>query len=660
MKAIKFFSLTVFCLFLGSNSFAQSENQAFQLKDLQQLHRFSRPVISPDGKYIAVVVSKPDWKTDKNKQVLKLITVSDASARKLSFDREDLAEVHWSPDGLQLGFIAKDTKTKKPQIFVLPMNGGDAVRITQSKTGIEEYTWSPDGKHIAFVAQDTIPNPKAIKHHEDAFRVSDNNFLVRKIPQAWHIWIIPSHGGKAKQLSRGISSLKTDQGSMSPLVWTKDSKSIVFQQFPNVWEGNSYTSTLAVVDTAGGKVRQLVTDAGSGQPTYSPDGNMLAFMRARKGDLNNGNAVYVVENGKISDVTADLARNINRFKWLPDGKSMLLSGEKGTQSVFWIQPLNGGAKQLKLGDVNPSGGFSVSKNGLIAFTASTPSQSQEVYVYRPGMEKPRQLTHLNAFVSHILLGKTEGVQWKEAGFDEDGVLTYPPEYKNGKKYPMVLLIHGGPESASTIKFSPLAQLLAAKGFLVFQPNYRGSTNLGDAYQHAIYRNTGKGPGQDVMAGVHKLIKMGIVDESRIGVTGWSYGGYMTSWLIGNYPDVWKAAVSGAALNDWVADYTVSYYQKGDLYFFGGSPWVKSHWKIWREQSPIAYARRVKAPTLIMGDVGDPNVPLINGYELFHALRDNGVTVEFYAYPVNTHFPHDIVRTTDVYRRWVNWMVKYLK
>lgn len=659
MKKIKFALLAVVCLFFGSSSFAQSKSRPFQLTDLQQIHRISSPAISPDGKTIAVVVSKPDWKTDKNKQVLKLIRVSDAVSRNLTFKREGLSNVRWSPDGMRLAFIAKDGKSKKSQIFVMPMNGGDAVRITNSKTGVDEFSWSPDGKKIAFVAQDTIPNPKAIKHHEDAFRVSDNNFLVRKIPQPWHIWMVSSHGGKAKRLTKGSWSLQTDQGSMSRLAWAKDGKTIVFQQFPDVWEGNAYTSVLAKVDTIGNKASVLVADAGSGDPAFSPAGTQIAFTRARGGDLNNGQAVYVKTGEKITDVTAGMARNINSYRWLPDGK-LLLSGYKGTRSVFWILSLDGKVVPLQWPHVNPSRGISVSDDGTVAFTAGTALHPQEVYVYKPGMEKPRLLTHLNAFVDNLALGNSVGVQWKLGKFHEDGVLTYPPAFTKGKKYPLVLLIHGGPESASIRSFSPLAQLLAAKGFLVFQPNYRGSTNLGDAYQHAIFRNTGKGPGQDVMAGVKKLMTMGIVDKNNIGVTGWSYGGYMTSWLIGNYPDVWKAAVSGAALNDWVADYTVSYYQKGDLYFFGGSPWVKSHWKIWREQSPIAYATRVKAPTLIMGDVGDPNVPLINGYQLFHALRDNGVTVEFYAYPVDTHFPHDIVRSTDVYRRWVDWMVKYLK
>jgi dipeptidyl aminopeptidase/acylaminoacyl peptidase len=273
--------------------------------------------------------------------------------------------------------------------------------------------------------------------------------------------------------------------------------------------------------------------------------------------------------------------------------------------------------------------------------------------------KPRRLTDANAFVDKLDLGRTESVQWKsDDGMDADGVLTYPVGYRKGKAYPLVLAIHGGPESASTARFSPLPQLLAAAGFLVFQPNYRGSTNLGDAFQHAIYRDTGEGPGKDVMSGLAAVEKLGSVDKDRVGVSGWSYGGYMTTWLTGHY-DVWKAAVSGAALTDWVMDYTIAYYQMGDTYFFGSTPWTAQGWDIWRQQSPITYARNVKAPTLIMGDVGDPNVPLVNSYEWYHALRDNGVKVEFWAYPADTHFPGDIVQQTDVYRRWVDWMKQHL-
>ncbi len=645
---------------LSTLTFGQSSRPPFQLTDLRRLVSLSGPQISPDGSRIAFIVSRPDWEKDKSKQEIDLITVADGTRRTLTFEREGIANLRWSPDGTSLAFIAKEAGSKKGQIFVMPMTGGDPVRITRSKTGVVEFSWSPDGRTVAFVAQDTVPNPKAIEHHEDAFRVTDNNFTVRAALQPWHLWIVPSTGGEPKRLTQGTGSLQTDQETISPLAWSPDGRSIAFQRFPDVWEGNAWHCTIAEVDTAGGDVRTLVAEEGSGHPAFA--GDALAFSRARNGDLNNGNAVYVRADGETVDVTRALARNIQNFRWLPDGRALLLSGELGTHVTLWRQPVNGEATELTLGDVHAGGrNLSISASGKICFVGSTADHPAELYLLDSLSATPRRLTNLNAFTDSLTLGRTESMKWiGPGGFNEDGVLTYPAQFTSGQKYPLVLVIHGGPEAASTTEFESLAQLLAAKGFFVFQPNYRGSTNLGDAYQHAIFRDTGEGPGKDVMAGVAAVVGTGMIDTTRIGVSGWSYGGYMTSWLTGCYPNAWKAAVAGAALNDWVLDYTIAYYQTYDLYFFGGSPWTKEYWNIWREQSPIEMARNVKAPTLIMGDVGDPNVPIINSYQMFHALRDNGVTVEFYAYPTDTHFPGSIVRRTDVYRRWVEWMERHLK
>ena len=662
MKPIKVIvTLLLFICFL-SVILGQTGKKPLQLADLRKIVNVSDPQISPDGNQIAVIVSRYDWDKDTVKQDIELVDISSSSKRSLTFQRISISNIRWSPDSKKLGFIAKESKTKKTQIFIMPMNGGDPVKITDSNTDISEFTWSPDGNTIAYVAQDTVPNPKEIKHHEDAFRVTDNNYMVRKALQPWQLWIVSSNGGEVRQLTKGKFSLCTDQETISPVIWGHDGKSLIFQQFPDVWEGNAWHSIIAKVDTNGSEIKTVIKDEGSGMPEYSSSQKILAFMRARNGDLNNGNAVYVKMNGEIKDVTQELARNLNRYSWLPEGSSLLLTGDKGTRSVFWVQPLNGKAEELELGNVNPEDGtFSISKKGIIAFTGRTSTHPTELYVLESLKSKPKQLTNYNAFVDSLNLGNSVRIEWSGPdGFNEDGVLTYPVNYDKNEKYPLVLVIHGGPEGASTLKFSELVQLFAGKGFLVFQPNYRGSINLGDKYQHAIFRDTGEGPGEDVIAGLKKIESMGIIDTNRIGVTGWSYGGYMTSWLNGRYPDKWRAAVEGAALNDWVMDYTIAYYQTYDLYFFGGSPWLKKYWEIWREQSPIVFAENVKAPTLILGDAGDPNVPIVNSYEMYHALKDNGVHTEFYVYPVDTHFPHDIVRKTDVYKRWVDWIVKFVK
>ncbi|MGA9422480.1 MAG: S9 family peptidase [Rhodanobacteraceae bacterium] len=676
------FAVLVVCT--GSLSAHAAPGKAsFQLSHLRKLVSLSDPQISPDGKRIAVIVSAPDWKSDKSKQEIDLVDVATGSRRAATWHRSGIASLHWSHDGARLGFIAKDAlpdptpaigsdskdddngigsdDKHQQQIFVMPMDGGDPIRVTHAKRGVDAFSWSPDDTRIAFISEDEPANAKAIKHHDDAFKVTDNHFLTRKALTPWHLWIVASAGGKSTRLTKGDFSLETDQQDSAPdPAWSRDGHSIAFVRFPNPYWGPSFQSVVEVVDIAGGEPRALVTTHGAIDFDFAPDSDTFAYLRPRGGDENNGNAVYVGNAGKTRDATAALARNFNSYAWLPHGNALVLAGAQGTHAALWEQPLTGAARSLDLGDVEASAQVSVSHNGAIAFVGSTATHPAELYVMDSVDAKPRRLTNVNAFVDDLALGRTQSLDWNGPdGFHEDGALTLPVGYTEGRKYPLVLVIHGGPESSSGVGFSPLPQLLAGVGFVVFQPNYRGSTNLGDTYQHAIYRDTGKGPGEDVMAGLAAVEKLGNVDTDRIGVTGWSYGGYMTTWLTGHYK-VWKAAVSGAALTDWVMDYTVAYYQTGDTYFFGGSPWSAKYARIWREQSPIESAAKVTAPTLIMGDVGDPNVPLINSYEWFHALRDNGVTVEFYAYPVDTHFPHDIVRSTDVYRRWVAWMERYLK
>ena len=645
--------------------------RTFQLSDLQKIVTLGDPQISPDGKAIAVVVSTPDWKTDKPKVELDLVNATQGQRRVLVSDRESVSSPRWSPDGTRLAFLAKDTKTGATQVFVMPMNGGDAVRVTESRQGVDDYSWSPDGKSIAFVAQDSPLNGEAIKAHNKVFRVTDGHFLLTKDVAPWHLWVVPAAGGQARRLTEGEFSLGTDSGGTTTPAWSGDGKRIAFTKFPNAYWAPSFRSIIAEVDVTTGKMKTLVPAQTSEDFKFAPTGNAYAFERPRGGDQNNGDAVYVSVDGKTRDATAALPRHFRNYVWMPDGRSLVVAGGLGTHTVLWQQPLSGKARLIDLGGVEANNGLgvttsddttrmSISRTGAIAFIGSTATHPGELYILDSVNAKPRRLTNVNAFTDDLDLGRTESIEWTgPGGFREDGVLTYPVGYKQGRKYPLVLVIHGGPMMSSNMGFQRLAQLLATAGFLVFQPNYRGSTNLGDAYQHAIYRDTGDGPGRDVMAGLAAVEKLGIVDENRVGVSGWSYGGYLTAWLTSHY-DVWKAAVAGAPLTDWLMDYSLSYYQEGDAYFFGSSPWTNDGWKILREQSPINYVRNVRAPTLIMGDVMDSNVPLANAMEWYHGLRDNGVPVEFYAYPEASHLPHDVVQITDVYRRWIRWMKKYLQ
>jgi len=671
MKSARCAMLWIACLLACPTREATASPPVFQLSDLQRIVSLGDPQISPDGKDIVVIVSTPDRATDKTNKEIDLVAVANGARRTLISHRESLSSPRWSPDGTRLAFLAKDPVSKQTQIFVMSIKGGGTWRTTDNKQGVDAYSWSPDGKSIAFIAQDPPLHAEAVKAHNKVFQVTNGHYLLTRDVAPWQLWIAPAAGGTATRLTGGEFSLGTDQGGTTTPAWSHDGKRIAFTRYPGVHWASMFLSVVAEVNVASGEVQALVSAQGSDHIEFAPAGGAHAFSRPRDGDQNNGNAVYVNVDGKTHDATAAMARHFSNYAWMPDGRTLVTAGSLGTHTVLWEQPLSGKARLLDLGEVEANNGLgittsndttsmSVSRTGAIAFIGTTANHPSELYVLDSIHARPRRLTDVNAFTDSLDLGRTESIEWDGPdGFREDGVLVYPVGYARGRKYPLVIVIHGGPTIASNAGFQQLAQLLAAAGFLVFQPNYRGSPNLGDAYEHAIYRNTGDGPGKDVMAGLAAVEKLGMVDESRIGVSGWSYGGFMTAWLTSHY-DMWKAAVAGAPVTDWLMDYSISYYQEGDAYLFGSSPWTNEGWDIWREQSPITHVRNVRTPTLIMADVMDTNVPIVNAEEWYHGLRDNGVPVEFYAYPETSHLPHDIVQVSDMYRRWIEWMEKYLK
>jgi dipeptidyl aminopeptidase/acylaminoacyl peptidase len=273
--------------------------------------------------------------------------------------------------------------------------------------------------------------------------------------------------------------------------------------------------------------------------------------------------------------------------------------------------------------------------------------------------KPRRLTDFNAWAGDVAWGKLERITWKTDAFEADGVLGLPPGFSADKRYPLVLLIHGGPQASSKLSFSSLAQLMAAEGWVVFQPNYRGSDNLGNAYQVAIRNDAGAGPGRDVMAGVAMLRARPYVDKTRTAVTGWSYGGFMTSWLIGNYPNEWRAAMAGAPVTSWEDMYNFADGSVAIRYSFGGSPWTEERMKAYRDQSPITYATRIKTPTLVMSNMEDFRVPPTQAFALYRAMKDNGVETEFIGFQGRTHASADPVNSRERARLWVDWVRRHL-
>ena len=313
VKAGSFFAAgaAAFIGFVGCRT-ACAAGRDFTLSDLRNLVSLSDPQVSPDGRRIVVVVSTPDWKTDKAAHEIDLVDVGTGARRPLTRDRTDISSPRWSPDGTRLAFIAKDTTPAAPatandkpdigdagkhdQVFILPMDGGDALRVTHAARDVVAFAWSPDGKTIAYVAADVPANEKAIKAHDDAFKVTENNFLVRAALTPSHLWVVPSAGGKARRLTQGDFSLATDQGDAPAPAWSRDGRTIAFTRFPDPYWALSFRSVVDTVAAEGGTAAALAELEGATRTSYAPAGNALAFMRSRGGDQNNGTAVYVARS----------------------------------------------------------------------------------------------------------------------------------------------------------------------------------------------------------------------------------------------------------------------------------------------------------------------------------------------------------------------------
>jgi dipeptidyl aminopeptidase/acylaminoacyl peptidase len=463
---------------------APANARTMQLDDLRKLVGLSSPAISPDGKRAVVVVSRVNWNEDRNERELDVVDLATHAHRALTYDRKGLADPRWSPDGTKLAFIAETGAGADAhgQVFVLPMDGGDARPVTKAPAGVEQFAWRPDGGAIAYAATDALPKKTGAERFRDGFVVGNTPITTRSAPRPVHLFVIDASGeAKPKQLTSGEKSLATGE-AQSTLSWSADGKTIAFVLAPNAVLNDADRAHVDLIDVASGKLTRATTHAGyEADPRFSPDGTHLAYTHSLGDNQITLTEAYVTTPGGGSGTAVSHAfdRAVHDVSWLPDSSGILFTAHDATATALVRAAFAGTPARVDLGDLNitsPLDG-AIARDGSMVFVATSTKEPAELY-YRPANGAPVKVTDYNAAIAALDLGAAETVVFPSSlGPQGDAVLTFPPGYVAGRRYPLVVHIHGGPTSASIRQFSRQVQIMAARGWLVLEPNYRGSDNL---------------------------------------------------------------------------------------------------------------------------------------------------------------------------------------
>lgn len=654
---------------LAASLCAAADARLIQPSDLFRMVQVSDAEISPDGKSVLFVTSRWDGHAAAYVHELHIVDALGRDDHRLLSHPLEAFSPRWSPDGKTIAFLAPEGAPGTPLQIYLSSRDGQAHRLTRMPADVQEIAWSPDSKTLAFVAADP-PDEAEVRRQGGRFDAGENGDTQHAAVLPSQLWIVPVSGAKPTQLTTGPASVNAGSPYSSPapqLAWSPDGSGIAVIRQPSANATDEYQTAVELIDIKTRASKRLTPPLLLGGTLASSPAGRIAYLSPRGDTRVNEYEVHVVTAAGAAETgwMQSLDREIAGLRWMPDG-SMLAGGLDGTHVALWLQAPGGQPAQLKLGDVYPfcerqMCDVSVSASGRIAFEAEGPDRPTDIYVMDTPGSAPRRLTHYGDEIASLDLGRSETVEWDGPdGFRENGVITYPPDFSKDRRYPLVLLLHGS-ISAATRRIDawwPMGQLLAARGYVVFAPNFRGSDNSGNAYQSAVFDDSVAGPSRDIMAGLMHLEESGFIDSSREAVCGWSYGGLLTSWLI-TQSHHWRAAVSGAAVNDWLERYADGNGVEAE-HLFGGSPYAGDHMKDYVAQSPITYAKDITTPTLIWATTGDPVVPMVQSFAMYRALKDKGVPVRFVLYPSPTHGPGNALQAADLTELWIGWLDKYMK
>jgi dipeptidyl aminopeptidase/acylaminoacyl peptidase len=442
-----------------------AQPRTLEVDDLGLDVGLSGQALSPDGLSVVVVTSRPNYDDNRFDRSLILVDVVTGAGRDLTPHRPQVGQPRWSPAGDRLAFLDVGESGDQRQVFVLPMNGGEARQITEAERGVQLFRWTTDGAHLLYTTADTREELEGEERHNRSFEVGDNSYLTREAPTSTHLWRIPIEGGEPERLTEGPEN-------HSDVLLSPDGRTVALEVTPHPHSGEGIRSFIRLLDLETGERGDLAIDPPVYPAVFSPDGRYLAYSRSRGPEpYFNPSGIFLqpLERGTAStetaiDVTVRIDRSLGGVGWLPDGESLLVTGTDLTRRAMWHVGLDGEPSRLDLGTVHPTSRPDIGPDGTVAFIGREVDRPSELYVMKIGEWKPRRLTNFNEAIASMHLGTVETVTWDGPdGFEQNGVLVYPPDYQEDQQYPLVLSIHGGPMGTSTEVFNTFNQIMAAQG-----------------------------------------------------------------------------------------------------------------------------------------------------------------------------------------------------
>jgi dipeptidyl aminopeptidase/acylaminoacyl peptidase len=646
--------IIAFALFIGF-VFSLHAQKAWTPSSMINYNRLTGAVISPDGKNVAYTVSTPQMEGEKSEFLTHvwIATTDGGSNHQFTFGDKSCNNPQFSPDSKWLSFTSA-RKEDKSQLFIISMMGGEAQQITKMKSSVADYSWAPDGKRIAFLMNEPLTTEEEKNNKEK------RDMVVADEYKNAHLYAVSVQ--KNEKGTYPVKRLTSGGYHITDLTWAPDGKTVAFTHQTNASLDLWTTSDISSVPADSGAVKSLVAGKGSdSSPHYSHDGLWLAYAsdggEVKWAERDN---VYIMPatGGSAKKLATTFDQSFQILNWTTDNKGILLSEAYKTNRVIYSLPLDGKPKMITPADGVYSNASFTKSGDVMAYIYQNASTPPDVMVMNLKDMKAKKLSNVNEAFSKMTASKTEIVTWKskDGKYDIEGLVTYPANYQKGKKYPMILNIHGGPAGVFSQNYTGAGsiypiQAFAQQGYAVLRANPRGSSGYGADFRQANFNDWGFGDYDDIMGGVDKLIADGIAHPDSLCVTGWSYGGYMTSMII-TKTNRFKASMVGAGVTN-----LISFNGTADIPgflpdYFGGEFWDRTD--VYMKHSAMFAVKNVKTPTLIIHGEKDLRVPISQGQELYGALKKLNVKTQMVSYPRTPHGPQEPKFIQDIGERVINW------